>query len=218
MNLDDEGCYENPTYTSKSKAVTKAKKTADKYVNAKVTLNINESSEVIDGSMINQWITIDDDFNVSLNEDSIREYVNQLGDKYDNIGSTRTFTRWSGETIKISTTPGIYYLDRDTAIADITSAIEGGGTDTKELTFKTPTATDKYVLNTFVEVDLTNQTVIYYKNGEVITQGDVVTGNVSQGHSTPAGVYKLDWKAKDYVLRGDGYASPVSFGCRLMEE
>ena len=211
LNLDDEGCYENPTYTSKSKAVTKAKKTADKYVNAKVTLNINESSEVIDGSMINQWITIDDDFNVSLNEDSIREYVNQLGDKYDNIGSTRTFTRWSGETIKISTTPGIYYLDRDTAIADITSAIEGGGTDTKELTFKTPKATDEYVLNTFVEVDLTNQTVIYYKNGEVITQGDVVTGNVSQGHSTPAGVYKLDWKAKDYVLRGDGYASPVSF-------
>ena len=211
LNLDDEGCYENPTYTSKSKAVTKAKKTADKYVNAKVTLNINESSEVIDGSMINQWITIDDDFNVSLNEDSIREYVNQLGDKYDNIGNTRTFTRWSGETIKISTTPGIYYLDRDTAIADITSAIEGGGTDTKELTFKTPTATDEYVLNTFVEVDLTNQTVIYYKNGEVITQGNVVTGNVSQGHSTPAGVYKLDWKAKDYVLRGDGYASPVSF-------
>ena len=82
---------------------------------------------------------------------------------------------------------------------------------TYDLTFKTPTATDEYVLNTFVEVDLTNQTVIYYKNGEVITQGNVVTGNVSQGHATPAGVYKLDWKAKDYVLRGQGYASPVNF-------
>ena len=43
------------------KLLLKRKKTADKYVNAKVTLNINESSEVIDGSMINQWITIDDD-------------------------------------------------------------------------------------------------------------------------------------------------------------
>ena len=86
-----------------------------------------------------------------------------------------------------------------------------GKSVTKDLTFKTPTATDEYVINTFVEVDLTNQTVIYYKNGEVITQGNVVTGNVSQGHATPAGVYKLDWKAKDYVLRGQGYASPVNF-------
>ena len=29
--------------------------------------------------------------------------------------------------------------------------------------------------------------------------------------ATPSGVYRLDWKAKDFVLRGDGYASPVSF-------
>ncbi len=88
-------------------------------MSCKSNLNINESSEVIDGSLINQWIKIDDDFNVSLNEDAIKEYVNQLGDKYDNIGSTRTFTRWSGETIKVSTTPGIYYIDRDTTISDI---------------------------------------------------------------------------------------------------
>ncbi len=32
LNLDNEGCYENPTYTSKSDAVAKAKKTTDKYV------------------------------------------------------------------------------------------------------------------------------------------------------------------------------------------
>ena len=211
LNLDEEGCYENPIYTSKSKEVIAAKDTADKYVKAKITFNVNGNSENIDGNMISQWIVVGEDFNVSLNEDAIREYTNQLGDKYDNIGETRTVTRWSGEQIKISTTPGIYYVDRNTTISEIEDAIKSGKSVTKDLTFKTPTATDEYVLNTFVEVDLTNQTVIYYKNGEVITQGNVVTGNVSQGHATPAGVYKLDWKAKDYVLRGQGYASPVNF-------
>ena len=211
LNLDEEGCYESPIYTSKSKEVIAAKDTADKYVKAKITFNVNGNSENIDGNMISQWIVVGEDFNVSLNEDAIREYTNQLGDKYDNIGETRTVTRWSGEQIKISTTPGIYYVDRNTTISEIEDAIKSGKSVTKDLTFKTPTATDEYVLNTFVEVDLTNQTVIYYKNGEVITQGNVVTGNVSQGHATPAGVYKLDWKAKDYVLRGQGYASPVNF-------
>ena len=211
LNLDEEGCYESPIYTSKSKEVIAAKDTADKYVKVKITFNVNGNSENIDGNMISQWIVVGEDFNVSLNEDAIREYTNQLGDKYDNIGETRTVTRWSGEQIKISTTPGIYYVDRNTTISEIEDAIKSGKSVTKNLTFKTPTATDEYVLNTFVEVDLTNQTVIYYKNGEVITQGNVVTGNVSQGHATPAGVYKLDWKAKDYVLRGQGYASPVNF-------
>ena len=211
LNLDEEGCYESPIYTSKSKEVIAAKDTADKYVKVKITFNVNGNSENIDGNMISQWIVVGEDFNVSLNEDAIREYTNQLGDKYDNIGETRTVTRWSGEQIKISTTPGIYYVDRNTTISEIEDAIKSGKSVTKDLTFKTPTATDEYVLNTFVEVDLTNQTVIYYKNGEVITQGNVVTGNVSQGHATPAGVYKLDWKAKDYVLRGQGYASPVNF-------
>ena len=102
--------------------------------------------------MISQWIVVGEDFNVSLNEDAIREYTNQLGDKYDNIGETRTVTRWSGEQIKISTTPGIYYVDRNTTISEIEDAIKSGKSVTKDLTFKTPTATDEYVLNTFVEV------------------------------------------------------------------
>lgn len=211
LDLEKEKCYEEPKYTSKADAVVQAKNTVDKYIESKITYTTSGDEIVIDSSLINTWINIDEDFNVTLNEDSIRAYINELGDKYDNIGDARTLTRWSGEVIKVSTTPGIYYIDRDTTIAEIVEAISNGAETTKELSFKTPSATDDYVINTFVEVDLTNQTIVYYKNGELITQGNVVTGDVSKGYSTPAGVYRLDWKRKDFVLRGDGYAAPVSF-------
>ena len=211
LDLDKEGCYEEPKYTSETDVVVQAKNTVDKYISAKITYNVSGNEVVIDSSLINTWINIDEDFNVTLNEEAIREYVNELGDSYDNIGSTRTFTRWSGEVIKVSTTPGIYYVDRNKTVSEIVESISKGNETTNDLSFKTPSATDDYVINTFVEVDLTNQTIVYYKNGEVITQGNVVTGNVSAGNATPSGVYRLDWKAKDFVLRGDGYASPVSF-------
>ena len=211
LDLEKEKCYEEPKYTSKSDAVVKAKNTVDKYITSKITYTTSGDEIVIDSSLINTWINIDGDFNVTLNEDSIRGYINELGNKYDNIGDARTLTRWSGEVIKVSTTPGIYYIDRNTTISEIVEAISNGVETTKELSFKTPSATDDYVINTFVEVDLTNQTVVYYKNGELITQGSVVTGDVSKGYSTPAGVYRLDWKRKDFVLRGEGYAAPVSF-------
>lgn len=211
LDLEKEECYENPKYTSETKAVIEAKKTANKYIKAKITYNVNGNEEIINSSMISSWINIDEEFNVNINEEAIREYINSLGNKYDYLGNYRDFTRWSGEPIKVSTTSGIYYIDRDTTINEITEAIKSGKEQTNDLTFKTPSATDEFVINTFVEVNLTNQTVVYYKNGELITQGNVVTGNVSAGHDTPAGVYRLDWKAKDFVLRGEGYAAPVSF-------
>ena len=45
LNLDEEGCYESPIYTAKSKEVIAAKDTADKYVKAKITFNVNGNSE-----------------------------------------------------------------------------------------------------------------------------------------------------------------------------
>ena len=178
---------------------------------SKITYKTADNEIIIDDALINKWINIDDDFNVNINEEAIKDYIDTLGESYDNIGNTRTFTRWSGEVIKVSTSPGIYYIDRDSVANDIIDSIKGGTEVNKELIFKTPNATDEYVINTFVEIDLTNQTIVYYKNGNIITKGNVVTGNVSAGHATPPGVFKLDWKTKDTVLRGDGYASPVSF-------
>lgn len=211
LNLDEEKCYEEPQYTSESKAVVEAKKIIDKYMESKITYKTADNEIIIDDALINKWINIDDDFNVNINEEAIKDYIDTLGESYDNIGNTRTFTRWSGEVIKVSTSPGIYYIDRDSVANDIIDSIKGGKEINKELVFKTPNATDEYVINTFVEIDLTNQTIVYYKNGNIITQGNIVTGNVSAGHATPPGVFKLDWKKKDTVLRGDGYASPVSF-------
>ncbi|WP_370458155.1 L,D-transpeptidase family protein [uncultured Clostridium sp.] len=211
LSLDEEGCYEAPKYTSETDVVVQAKNTIDKYMNSKFTYTTSGDDIVIDSNLISKWINVDEDFNVTLNESAIKENVSELVGAYDNIGSTRTFTRETGEKIKVSTTPGIYYVDRNAMVSQLVDSITNGSETTNELPFKTPTATDDYVINTFVEVDLTNQTVVYYKNGELITQGSVVTGDQSKGYSTPPGTFTLDWKARNFTLRGPGYASPVSF-------
>lgn len=211
LSLDEEGCYEAPKYTSETDVVVQAKNTIDKYMNSKFTYTTSGDDIVIDSNLISKWINVDEDFNVTLNESAIKENVSELVGAYDNIGSTRTFTRETGEKIKVSTTPGIYYVDRNAIVSQLVDSITNGSETTNELPFKTPTATDDYVINTFVEVDLTNQTVVYYKNGQLITQGSVVTGDQSKGYSTPPGTFTLDWKRKNFTLRGPGYASPVSF-------
>ena len=71
-------------------------------------------------------------------------------------------------------------------------------------------------LNSYVEIDITRQMVFMYLNGECILETPTVTGNIGAGYYTPTGVFYLNNKVRDTVLRGsnrDGskYASPVLY-------
>lgn len=71
-------------------------------------------------------------------------------------------------------------------------------------------------LDTRVELDITEQRVLMYVNGECILDTPCVTGNVAGGCNTPTGVYHLYYKTQNAVLRGnnsDGsrYASHVDY-------
>ena len=66
--------------------------------------------------------------------------------------------------------------------------------------------------NTYVEIDLTGQHMWFYKNGLLITQGDVVTGTYGSDKTrTPVGIYKIDYKDRNATLKGEDYAAPVDF-------
>ena len=58
---------------------------------------------------------------------------------------------------------------------------------------------------------MSKQHLWYYKNGQLIVEGDIVTGNESKKWGTPQGTYRLKYKEKDATLRGEGYSSKVSY-------
>ena len=62
-----------------------------------------------------------------------------------------------------------------------------------------------------MEIDLTAQHLYLYVDGRLITESDFVSGNVSRGHTTPEGVFGLTYKTRNATLRGQGYATPVSY-------
>lgn len=72
--------------------------------------------------------------------------------------------------------------------------------------------------DTYAEVDLSRQKAYFIKNGKVVLESDVVTGNPNKGNATPQGMYSLTYKTRNAVLRGqkkkDGtysYESPVKY-------
>jgi len=65
--------------------------------------------------------------------------------------------------------------------------------------------------DTYIEVDMGAQHMWAYKDGALLIDTDVVTGNISRNYGTPSMVAAIQYKDRNAVLRGDNYATPVKY-------
>lgn len=213
LNLEDNDCYEKSKYNIKSKEVTDAKEILNKYVSSKITYYFGDKSEGIDGTIISNWIDVDEKYNVSINEEKAKAYINRITQPYNTIGKTRSFTASSGKKVNISGGDYGGSISSVAEVKEIVNSIKDGTTITRDYKNSQPVMSSGIndIGKTYVEINLTKQHIWFYKNGNLVIESDVVTGDLSKGHATPQGVYKLKSREKDRILRGEDYASPVSF-------
>ena len=213
IDIDNEGCYENPRFTYESKEIIDAKDSLDKYVASKITYNMGYTEEVLDGDKIREFLDVNEDYNVSINEEKVKQYAISLAEKYNTIGKTREFTTTGGNTVSISGGDYGRKIDISEETQYIIDTIKEGKTESKEPKYsQVPFCNDSNDIgNTYVEVSLSGQHLWFYKDGSLIIDGPIVSGNISNGNGTPGGVYKLDYKERNATLRGEGYSTPVSF-------
>lgn len=213
IDLESNNCYVKSQYTSKSEKVIRIKNMLNKYVSSKITYTFGEDKVPLDGSTINKWFTVDENLKVTFDKKEVENYIDALSNKYNTIGKSRNFVSSSGKTINIVGGDYGWSINSAKETNDLIIAIDEGQTIAKEPAYNQTALShgNNDIGNTYVEIDLTNQYLWFYKNGSLVAEGNVVTGNVSSDHGTPGGIYKLKYKQKDAVLRGPGYAAPVNF-------
>jgi len=213
IDLDSINCYIKPLYTSNSPKIVDTKNILNKYVFSKITYVFGEGEELLDGSKINKWLTVDENFKVTFNEKEVKNYIDVLSDNYNTIGKRRNLVSSSGKEINIGGGDYGWSINRAKETQALISAIKEGKTISKEPEY-IQTALSHGINDmgdTYVEIDLTEQHLWFYKNGSLIVQGDIVTGNANGKNTTPGGIYSLKYKERNAILKGPGYASPVTF-------
>lgn len=213
LDLNENLCYENPRYTLSSDKTLKTKNLLNEYVKAKITYKFGSEKVILDGNIINEWLSIDKNLETFISEIAVMKYVRELSKKYDTVGIARNFKTSMGKIVEVS--GGLYgwKINRDAETEAILENIRHGNVFEKEplYTNKALYRAENEIGNTYVEVNITRQHLWFYKNEKVITQGSVVTGNPNRGHSTVLGTYMLNYKQKGATLTGPGYESPVTY-------
>jgi hypothetical protein len=213
LDLNENHCYENPRYTLSSIKTLEAKNLLNKYVSAKITYIFGSENEILDGNIINQWLSVDEDLDVVIDNKAVAGYVQGLSKKYDTAGVARKF---KASTNKIVEVKGGFYgwkINRAAETKALLKNIKHGEVIEKEPIYaqKALSRGEDDIGSTYVEINITRQHIWFYKEGKLIAQGAVVTGNPNRGFSTTLGVYMLNYKEKGSTLRGPDYEAEVTY-------
>lgn len=205
-----------------SELVKNALKEANAYLDVTVTCNFTPATgeaatEAVGKDQIAQWLIVGNDgLSVSLDGENMATYCTELAKKHDvSKKKTGQFKTTGGSIINVPVASSGQTVDGNKLYEAIAEAINNKKSATVEAVYSEAKEeeTGEYVTygGNYCEVDLTNQMVYVYKNGELVVSSQCVTGCISKGHGTPTGVYSIFSRDKDRYLRGDGYKSWVNF-------
>lgn len=222
LKLSETDCYKLPKYVSTSEEVIKACEKMNSYLGAEITLDFHPNKEVVDASVISQWISVNKNMKVTFSDEKMKEYLSELGKKYDTWGKDREFKTATGNVVTVKGGAYGWLLNEAEEYEQLKKDIKSGKKIEREPVFYSYAKAVEHTKtdwgNTYAEVDLTNQRMYFIKDGEVVLKSDIVTGNPNRGNATPQGIYSLTYKTKDAVLRGQRdengkpeYETPVAY-------
>lgn len=150
-----------------------------------------------------------------VSEEAVRDWVEQLASRYNTCGTERDFLSSRGDTVRVKYGTYGTELDVEAEVSYLCEALRTarGGTEDHVPAYKR----QGYVRglddigDTYIEVDMGKQHLYFYVDGKLTLDGDIVTGNMAKRWGTPEGIYYVYYKARDIVLRGADYASPVKY-------
>ena len=192
-------------------------------VNVTLKLNGNDAGK-LDSSTFKDWITFDDSLNPTLSDESLTNWANQLADNYNTVGSERTYTRADGKQVTVSGGDYGWSVDVDSLVSTIKDAVTNKKSGDVELSYKTKgdTYTNKGERDwgAYIDVDISEQYARYYDaDGNILWETGVITGNPTEGNSTPTGIFYIKSNSGAATLVGltdpstgqPKYKTPVNY-------
>ncbi|MDE7477701.1 MAG: L,D-transpeptidase/peptidoglycan binding protein [Lachnospiraceae bacterium] len=212
VDLDEKGCYTDASITAEDKELQMECDKRNRLVGTTITYQFGDDVEVLDGSIIKDWLVIDGE-TIDIDPELAREYVNSLARKYDTWGKKREFQTTKGETITIAEGAYGWWMNRVDETQELIEQIKNGQSGERTPVYRAQAAQygDDDIGDSYVEIDLTSQHLWVYKEGKLVEDTDFVSGNVSSGYNTPVGIYGITYKERNATLRGANYASKVSY-------
>lgn len=214
-------CYVDMPYDENMLATIEKWKGIEAFQNFSLIYDFGDRQEIVDSGVVCDWISLDEEGYIIFDENNlpvldeamIEEYVAYLGSVYNTVGIERSFQTTRGDVVTVE--GGAYgnELDAKAELKFLKNAFlkKENGVRTPEYISEAFVKGSNDIGKTYIEIDMGNQIMYYYKSGKLMLETPIVTGNMKRNWSTPSTVCYVYYKQKNRVLRGADYATPVKY-------
>ena len=213
LDLDEADCYVKPKVEDDNEKLLAVIDEMNSYVGTTITYDFDVAKEVLDGERISEWLSVDDDLNLVVDEEGVLSFVKELASKYNTCYKPKELKTSYGSTVTISNGPYGWKINNSEEVAQIVDDLKAGKKVEREPVYSQTANShgENDYGNSYVEINLTSQHLFVYKDGVLVTESDFVSGNVAKGHTTPGGAFMVTYKTMNAVLRGPDYETPVTY-------
>ncbi|MDO5336198.1 MAG: peptidoglycan binding domain-containing protein [Eubacteriales bacterium] len=210
VNLVDTGCYLEPEIYETDPLIQENLEIVNKMGNVILTYDLGNSSERVDRSVIVDWLLLDESGRYTVDREKARAYVAQLAAKYDVIGGDQTFRTYDGREITVGGGNYGWVIDQEAETEALISDIQNGVIQVREPMYSIHGSDRKNggIGKTYVEIDLTAQRMVLYKDGYLALDTPIVSGDPLWS-ATPTGCYRVGEKESPHYLEDE--VKTVSF-------
>ena len=221
ISISDADCYRDIVLDDSQKEIIEQWKILETYVHSGIIYNMGDEMRSIAGRTASSFIQTDEAGNIIFDEENhplindaaIEEYIKSLADEYNTWKGELTFTSTAGEVKKV---PYVNYgteLDVKKETVYLKEAFRERRIEVHVPAYihEGSVRGKNDIGDTYIEVDMGNQKLYAYLDGELLVETDIVTGNVKNKTSTPEGVVYVYAKQRNRTLRGPGYAAYVKY-------
>ena len=203
----DENAYRSvPKVKSDDPELLKFQRYCREYLNQKITYELGKDTFTLTTKELDNLMK--DDHSGEADPDKCAEFAKALKAEYDIVGGERTFTSLTGKTFKVSGGTYGWIVDEEGEAKQLEEDINSHKDVSRQPVFsqkgKGEYSKTLELGDTYIDVDLSKQHVVYFENGKKKFDSDCVSGCVAAGHSTPTGVFSINNKARNIKLVGGG--------------
>lgn len=206
ISLTDSECYLKPAVYQNDVTLRERADMLNHLTRANLTYQVCGETFTVDAKLLKTWLITDEAGNYMIDPVQIKNFINGLADMRDSYGGKREFTTHSGKNITLATNKYGWLVNREESLKALKEAIAEGRQGEMELLYLRKGlgngAND--LGNVYVEISIDAQTMWCYKDGNVVVETPVVTGNMSiPGHATPKnGCWPIFRKTTEYTMKG----------------
>ncbi|MDO5301862.1 MAG: L,D-transpeptidase family protein [Tissierellia bacterium] len=213
LNLEEANVYPKAPKEEDLRPLENKVKNMNVVESYSLIYDFEDRQEILSGEALINLHDFDEAGNMTPSEEKVNLYVQELAAKYDTLKGTRDLPMTGGGMARVS--GGIYgwQINQEDTAADLLAAMEAQQPQTMKpkYTSEAQSRTMNDVGNSYIEIDLARQHMWLYKDGQLMVDTDVVTGNPYQGNGTPTGTFRIWSMEQDRYLTGEDYKSWVSY-------